>query len=120
MYKPWLRALCLASWYLAIRADWIVTVCRLYSLAKMLFRKRYKHLETLRMPYCRRCPMFNDGLQTCGYPGEMYWNSAAHRVEPEGCWCFMPVATQIQSKDCWLRENGSDQGWPDAVRFKGL
>lgn len=83
-------------------------------------------LSSARMASCKKCQMMDSEFSTCGTPGQTYKASIIWQGTPNagthslGCWCYLPLANRIASKDCWARVNGiaPDVGWPDELRPK--
>lgn len=111
-----LRPILTALAVLAYRAHWLVTVRRCIHFVSLIFSRRDVVLGGQRLAQCQACDMFDPKRQTCGYIGEMMWCDDTKRVEPVGCWCYMPIAARVVNKDCWLRECGGEKGWSDALR----
>lgn len=50
---------------------------------------------------CRRCPIYDRRLGTCGRPG--LTDAYGHEL---GCWCHIETVAPFEDKTCWAIENG--------------
>ena len=71
-----------------------------------------------RMASCRRCPLFNKRLKTCGtaradHPDQM-WTPPGQKRQPMGCLCYLPLKNWLEVR-CWLHDQGLDYGWPSEL-----
>ncbi len=72
-----------------------------------------RNIYLSRVAACQKCTIFNAHLQSCGTPGVLYRNPKTERLEPLGCWCYVPNAAATP-KNCWLWQR-SLGGWPDEL-----
>lgn len=110
-------ALARASWALLKRGR----VKRLFFKAGEFFTllRTYGQAQSLaeqRLACCRECSLFNSERQTCGTAGEWYFNRDTRRLEPFGCWCWLPVKVATKC-NCWLYDRMilpamTSKGWP--------
>jgi hypothetical protein len=71
-----------------------------------------KELQDARLSHCRKCPIYNHKRETCGTAGkEREYEDGT--VEPEGCYCYMPLKVRIKDAECWLNEGGEPGGWKE-------
>lgn len=76
-------------------------------------RKRDKAetwLVVERLGICEKCAFYDSTTQTCGTLGVVF-NEEGEPPEPLGCWCWLPLAAHLKSKECWATENGIEDGW---------
>jgi len=89
------------------------------SLALLTGRSLLRRRTFLRrMSQCRRCPLFNKTLKTCGTPG----NTFQHQGQKLrfGCTCYLPLKNRIPC-NCWLYDfTDGLQGWPDHLNSKPI
>lgn len=119
-YRAWASAAALAFWRMAYDLSARDAIPRLWFAAllicKFFLLRRDTVLGGKRSECCGGCPMFHAEHQTCGVIGDLWIDPELNREVPFGCWCFLPAATQIPSKDCWARAQGLEIGWPDKLR----
>jgi hypothetical protein len=63
-------------------------------------RPQNARLWRQRLRTCQRCPVYDRELKRCGVAGSGL-----------GCGCFVPY--KAFEGTCWLRDQGSAQGWSD-------
>lgn len=74
-------------------------------------------LRSSRLSICRQCPLFDESADTCGIPGQLFTDETGEK-RPLGCWCYLPIATMMPSKECWLVVNSYGTGWhPEPFSF---
>ena len=98
----------------AVREAWTGWTHLLWSAtAPMRFgRRKTQRLRFVRLRRCRRCPLYDVALRTCGHPGEV-WKDR-EEISRLGCWCYLPLAAGEPTKECWAQVNGADlPGWSD-------
>lgn len=123
--REWIKALFMAVWWLARRADWRVFFARAWGMLLLLIpiairsSRLNPQLRDKRTAECEKCPMFVSAHKTCGQPGEVFPDPETNRLVPLGCWCYLPAANLIPEKDCWARAHGLSHGWPDELRPYG-
>lgn len=66
-----------------------------------------------RLRTCRRCPVYNRALHSCGNIQETFLNPATGKSEPIGCGCEIAVKAMSKEATCWLNVNGIDGGWDE-------
>ena len=117
------RAAALALWTtypkgVFVRQMW-TTLLSVWSA--LTARRRYgsqtvERLVSSRLEVCRRCPIYDSALQTCGTPGSI--DRLAEPPIQVGCWCFLPVAARDPEKACWLTAVGAPEGWEENWRHQ--
>src|SRR3990167_4961682 len=83
-----------------ITLAWTVAVaaCLLLDSRKVDVRLLLR-LSRTRLRQCRRCPLFDRAMLTCGTAG--HW--VGDDYSPAGCWCYLPVATTAVGKHCFRK-----------------
>lgn len=62
-----------------------------------------------------RCPLFDHRAQTCGTAGQTFIEGRSGEVRNLGCWCYLPLKTELPA-NCWARNAGLHEiGWPDEL-----
>lgn len=88
-----------------------------YSAAALLPRNQVRSLRLRRLLACGRCPLFDTRRKTCGRVGSLF-TDVDGESRPLGCWCFLPAATALPKKECWLSVNDFGPGWkPEPFAF---
>lgn len=118
-----MRALTARRYRLFLRA-WLAVVPHLWRRVGFLrgLRSAAFVVAELRLPFdvnlwlrrqrgCRRCPIYNAGLHTCGTPGHGF-TSGPEEGQQIGCLCVMPVKSISVGAKCWLYVKGYvSVGW---------
>lgn len=64
---------------------------------------------------CAGCPIYNRHFQSCGTPGNRYFDPKDGVDKEIGCYCFMPIKAATDC-NCWAYELTSGQaGWPESL-----
>jgi hypothetical protein len=72
-------------------------------------------LRAKRALFCSSCPIYDAHLKTCGTPGDTFVDRDTNKIEPYGCWCYLPLKNRLHV-DCWLwKQTGGTHGWPDEL-----
>ncbi len=117
---PALRADLEAAYALCRHQRLKICLLSIMNFARFLLssvrEKRYvgRKLYLKRMASCRRCPIFNKRLKTCGtaradHPDQM-WTPPGEKPRPMGCHCYLPLKNWLEVR-CWLHDQGIDYGW---------
>lgn len=68
------------------------------------------------MSHCRKCPLFNKRLKTCGTAGQTFLHKG--QTLRLGCWCYLPLKNRLRC-NCWLYDHTDGlQGWPDHLNSR--
>jgi hypothetical protein len=115
-----MQTMLFAATAMLFNLDPVESIPRIFRAGLMLVRwcfgRRDIALGEQRLAACAKCAMFDPERHSCGHIPETMEDPGTGRLVPLGCWCYLPVAAQIPSKDCWARANDLEEGWPDELR----